>query len=150
MGQRRRENSKGREKDESSAPVGFPEREAPRPDADMLPGELHYRLEQGLPGGSVAKNPPAVQGPRPDPWVGNSPWGRAGNPLQDSCLENPMDRGAWQATVHGISRVEHDLATKPPPKGLNVFNVVKEEHSYRAEAHSGGRRKEAFFHGKVV
>ena len=134
MGQRRRENSKGREKDASSAPVGFPEREAPRPDADMLPGELHYRLEQGLPGGSVAKNPPAVQGPRPDPWVG----------------KNPMDRGAWQATVHGISRVEHDLATKPPPKGLNVFNVVKEEHSYRAEAHSGGRRKEAFFHGKGV
>ena len=38
-----------------------------------------------------------------------------GNPLQYSCLENPMDRGAWQATVHRIARVEHDLATKPPP-----------------------------------
>ena len=32
-----------------------------------------------------------------------------------SCLENPMDRGAWQATVHGVARVRHDLATKPPP-----------------------------------
>ena len=38
-----------------------------------------------------------------------------GNPLQYSFLENPMDRGAWQATVHGIPRVRHDLATKPPP-----------------------------------
>ena len=38
-----------------------------------------------------------------------------GNPLQYSCLENPMDRGAWQATVHGAARVRHNLATKPPP-----------------------------------
>ena len=38
-----------------------------------------------------------------------------GNPLQYSCLENPMDREAWQATIHGISRVRHDLVTKPPP-----------------------------------
>ena len=29
---------------------------------------------------------------------------------------NPMDRGAWQALVHGITRVGHDLATKPPPR----------------------------------
>ena len=36
-----------------------------------------------------------------------------GNPLQYSCLENPMDRGAWQAIVNGVSRVEHDLATIP-------------------------------------
>ena len=38
--------------------------------------------------------------------------GGNGNPLQSSCLENPMDRGAWQATVHGVRRVEYDLATK--------------------------------------
>ena len=39
-----------------------------------------------------------------------------GNPFQcDSCLANPMDRGAWQATVHGVARVGHDLVTKPPP-----------------------------------
>ena len=35
-----------------------------------------------------------------------------GNPLQYSCLENPMDRGAWQATVHGVARVGNDLVTK--------------------------------------
>ena len=32
-----------------------------------------------------------------------------------SCLENAMDRGAWQATVHGVARVGHYLVTKPPP-----------------------------------
>ena len=37
-----------------------------------------------------------------------------GNPLQYSCLENLMNRGAWQATVQGVARVGHDLATKPP------------------------------------
>ena len=35
-----------------------------------------------------------------------------GNPLQYSCLENPMDRGAWRATVHGVTRVGHDWVTK--------------------------------------
>ena len=39
---------------------------------------------------------------------------RNGNPLQYSCLENPMNRGAWSATVHGFARVGHDLVTKPP------------------------------------
>ena len=45
---------------------------------------------------------------------GRSPGDRNGNPLQYSCLENPMGRGAWQATAHGIARVGHDLGTKPP------------------------------------
>ncbi|KAB0382512.1 hypothetical protein FD755_004429, partial [Muntiacus reevesi] len=44
----------------------------------------------------------------------SSPGEENGNPLQYSCLENPMDRGAWQASVHGVTRVGHDLATKPP------------------------------------
>ena len=37
------------------------------------------------------------------PGLGKPPGGRHGNPLQFSCLENPMDRGGWPATVHGIS-----------------------------------------------
>ena len=37
-----------------------------------------------------------------------------GNQLQYSCWENPMDRGDWQATVHGVARVGHDLANKQP------------------------------------
>ena len=50
------------------------------------------------------------------PGSGRSPGEENGNQLQYSCLENPMDRGAWQAIVHGVARVGHDLATKPPPK----------------------------------
>ena len=38
-----------------------------------------------------------------------------GNTLQYSCLGNPMDRGAWWATFHGVTRVGHDSMTKPPP-----------------------------------
>ena len=44
------------------------------------------------------------------PGSGSSPRKGNGNPLQYSCLENPMDKGAWQATRHGITRVRHDLA----------------------------------------
>ena len=46
--------------------------------------------------------------------------------LQYSCLENPLDRGAWQATVHGVIRVRHDLATKPPPPSvvLSTFTLL--------------------------
>ena len=49
------------------------------------------------------------------PRLGRSPGEGHGDPLQNSCLENPMDRGAWWATVHGVARVGHDLATQPPP-----------------------------------
>ena len=47
-----------------------------------------------------------------DPQVRRSPGGGHGNPPQYSCLENPMDRGAWPATVMGSRRVGHDLVTK--------------------------------------
>ena len=58
----------------------------------------------------VVKNPPVDAGDIRDagsiPWSGRSPGGGNGNPLQYCCLENPMDRGAWQATVHGITELE--------------------------------------------
>ena len=40
------------------------------------------------------------------PGLGKSPGEENGNPLQYSCLENPMDRGAWGATVHGVPQTE--------------------------------------------
>ena len=46
------------------------------------------------------------------PWSGRSPGEGNGNRLQYSCLGNPTGRGAWQATVHELARVGHDLATK--------------------------------------
>ena len=48
--------------------------------------------------------------------LGRSPGEGNGNPLQFCCLENPMDRGAWWATVHGVIRVGRDLETKPAPQ----------------------------------
>ena len=46
---------------------------------------------------------PVMTRPGFDPWVGKIPWGRKGNPLQYSCLQNPMGRGAWWATAHGVA-----------------------------------------------
>ena len=48
-----------------------------------------------------------------------------GNPLQDSCLENPMNRGIRWATVHGVARVRHDLTTKPQKIELDKLFKVK-------------------------
>ena len=56
----------------------------------------------------VVKNPSANAGDIRDmgsiPGLGRSPGEGHGNPLQDSCLENPMDKGAWRATVHGVTQ----------------------------------------------
>ena len=72
-----------------------------------LPGNpSHFWVFHPLldfPDSSAVKNPPANAG---DigliPGSGRFPGGGKGNPLQVSCLEKPMDRGAWQATVHGV------------------------------------------------
>ena len=57
------------------------------------------------------------------PWVGKTPWVGNGNPLQYSRLANPMDRGGWQATVHGVSRVRHDWAPPPEHTDNNIIPV---------------------------
>ena len=81
----------------------------------------------GFPGGSLLKNPPTNARGFPggsdakasaynagDP--GSIPgWGKSsgegnGNPLQYSCLENPMDRGAWQVTVHAVAKSQTQLS----------------------------------------
>ena len=58
-----------------------------------------------FPIGSMIKNPHANAADASSiPGSGRSPRGRNGNPLQYSCLENPMDIGAWKAIVHGVSK----------------------------------------------
>ena len=60
---------------------------------------------EGFPGGSVSKESACSAGdPGLIPGLGRSPGGGNGNPLQHSSLENPMDRGAWQVTVHGVTK----------------------------------------------
>ena len=69
----------------------------------------------GFPHSSVVKESACNAGdPGSIPGLRRSPGEGSGNPLKYSYLENPMNRGAWQATVHGVTRVSHDLATKPP------------------------------------
>ena len=61
------------------------------------------------------------------PGLGKSPGEGNGNPLQYSCLGNPVHRGVWRAIVHRVSRVGHDLVTKPPEIIMRSFhssNVV--------------------------
>ena len=64
----------------------------------------------------------------PIPGLGRSPGGGNSNPLQCSCLENPMDRGAWRATVHGVAKswtctTEHTC--------VNVYTNVTELHTWK-------------------
>jgi len=66
----------------------------------------------GFPGGPVVKNLPANAGDVDSvPGSGRSPGQENGNPLQYSCLGNPVDRGAWQTTVHGIAK-ESDMTLR--------------------------------------
>ena len=74
----------------------------------------------GFPCSSVGKESACSAGdPGLIPGSGMSPGEGNGNPLQHSCLEDPMDGGAWQ--VHGVAGVGHDIATKPPPQRRKVI-----------------------------
>ena len=62
-----------------------------------------------FPGSTVVKNPPAnAEDASSIPGSGRSPGERNGNPLHYSCLENPMERGAWWTTFMGLKKVRHD------------------------------------------
>ena len=76
---------------------------------------FHYMMViiyyiMGFPDGTMVKNPPDNTGGARD--MGSDPVSRRspgnGNPRQHSCLENAMDRGAWQALVHGVKRIRHN------------------------------------------
>ena len=77
----------------------------------------------------VIKNPPANAGDIRDLGLtlgsGVSPGGGHGNPLQYSCLENSMDRGAWWATVHGVSKSQKQLKQFSRQGGITVIKVFK-------------------------
>ena len=72
---------------------------------------------QGFPGDSVVKNLLANAGNAGlIPGLGRSPGEGNGNPLQHSCLENPRDRGACWATVHGAAKVGHNNISYIPQR----------------------------------
>ena len=102
--------------------------------------------KNGFPGGSDGKEPACnAADPGLIPGSGRSPGEGNGNPIQYSCLENLMDRGASWATVHGVARVRHDLVTKPPgfsptltkkiftsPESLELIKLLIQHLSYAA------------------
>ena len=68
-------------------------------------------LQLGFPGSSEVKASACNEGDLGSiPGLGRSPGEGNGNPLQYSCLENPMDRGAWWATVHGVEKSQTRLS----------------------------------------
>ena len=91
---------------------------------------LYYPM--GFPGGPVVKNLPADAGDVGSvPGLGRPPGGGNGNPLQYSCLENSMDRGAWRATVHGVTKEskQHDLV--PKQQYITQYIVISSKLSFR-------------------
>ena len=86
----------------------------------------------------VVKNLPANAGDIRDTGLilgsGRSPEGRHGNPLQYSCLENPMDRGAWQATVHSVAKSRTQL--KRLSMHACMFYIYIYSTGKKSESHS--------------
>ena len=75
------------------------------PPSPLSPGHIPISARLSFPGGSEDKASACNAGdPGLNPGLGRSPGEGNGNPLQYSCLENPMDRGDWRATVHGVAK----------------------------------------------
>ena len=88
----------------------------------MLPNDAHASLVA-----QTVKNMPAMQEtPEVDPWLGKIPWRGNGYPLQYCCLENPMDRGAWWATVHGVAKSQTQLSDYHFHNDTRPFHWVTE------------------------
>ena len=92
---------------------------------------MWIHLTAGFPGGSVVKNPPAsAEDMGSIPGSGRSPGEENDNPLQYSCLEKPMDREAWWATIHVVMKVRHDLVTEQHfTAWMNIKNIILSEKS---------------------
>ena len=94
----------------------------------------------GFPGGSVVKNPPAnTQDAGSIPGLGRFPGEGNGYPLQYSCLGNPMDRGAWQSTVHGVARARHACTSKRvhtinAPQSVWILPTTEQRNANKKES----------------
>ena len=86
---------------------------SPATTSPSLPPQMSFKNQRRLVHNMVAqmvKNLPAMQGTQVQS-LGRFPGEGTGNPLQYSCLGNPMDRGAWRTIVHGSKRITHDRVT---------------------------------------
>ena len=89
----------------------------------------------------MVKNPPASAGDAGDldliPGSRRSPRGEHGNPLQSSCPENPMDRGAWRAAVHGVAKSQTRLNTHTLVSRQLCWRAVRSAAQRGAHVHAG-------------
>ena len=87
----------------------------------------------------VVKNPLANAGDTREvgsiPGSGRCPGGGNGYPLQYSCLENPMDSGAWRATLHSV-------ASQKRLKGLSMQHAQKEDYPHKEKGDTAGKQEE--------
>ena len=85
----------------------------------------------GFPGCSVVKKMPACAGDAGDtsliPGLGRSPGRGNGKPLQYSCLENSMNRGAWQAIIHVVTKNRTRLSDSAHENNYTPFSVLKKK-----------------------
>ena len=105
--------------------------------------DTHTHTYMGFPGSTSGKEPTCkcrrCKSHRFDPWVGKIPWRRKCNPLQYSCLESPVDRRAWWATVHRVAK-ESDTPEWLSMHGLDLADmgrllldsVAKCQHNFAA------------------
>ena len=99
----------------------------------------------GFPGGSVVKNPPAYAGDEGlIPGSGSCPGEENGNPLQYSCLQNPMDRGAWRATVYGVEKSDTTWGLNNSNKD---YRPIFQSHTSisRNPGYRGKQKRASFF-----
>ena len=92
-----------------------------------------WDVPSGFPGGSVVKNSPANAGDTVFiPGLRRCPRERGGNPIQYSCLENPMDRGAWWAIVHGDAKSWIQLSdwTTTEVPSADGEKVINSSHTF--------------------
>ena len=92
-------------------------------------------ISMGFPGSSVVKNLPPLQELQEtqfqSPGQEDPPGEGHGNPLQYSCLENPMDKGAWWATVHGVAKSRTWLKRLSMHTYISTDFISKHNHSHR-------------------
>ena len=114
---------------------------------------------RGFPHSSVSKESACNAGDLDlIPGSGRSPGEGNGNPLQYSCLENSMDRGAWQATVHGVAKSqtrlsnqtqeqpdERDALSKERGRGMRLPDPLQGHHSPSVFTSSPTQKLPAFF-----
>ena len=86
----------------------------------------------------MIKHPPANAGDLREvgsiPGSGRFPGREHGNPLQSSCLENPMDRGAWGATVHGVAESQTQLKQlSKKARDINIQKMITTENRYYSQ-----------------